>query len=170
MDKKKTELVSGMFSGCTFQDSVVVGVAEEGSTVCYKNDGKQTKQEVPKDKKTSIMEYVDRLKPVVKEAALPIYDEVWLEILELDEVRCVVYNRGRQQGTIFNRDFVATIVHVMSQNEIISGNDSELAVLLEPERGVKHPVRGQLGLPPDKKVKKAVEGVLERHGLKVSES
>lgn len=34
-ESKKAELLRGMFAGTTFQNSVVVGVAESGSTVCY---------------------------------------------------------------------------------------------------------------------------------------
>jgi len=127
-------------------------------------------QEVPKDKKTAIMEYVDRLKPVVRETVLPIYDEVWMEILELEEVRSVVFNPGRQHGTTFNRDFVASIIHMMSMKGVVSGNDSQLTELLEPEKGKDHPIRGRLAFSPGNKVKKAVEGVFQKHGLKETES
>jgi hypothetical protein len=34
-DSKKAELLKGMFAGATFYKSVVAGVAESGSTVCY---------------------------------------------------------------------------------------------------------------------------------------
>ena len=34
-ESKKAELLKGMFANATFNDSVVVGVAEAGSTVCY---------------------------------------------------------------------------------------------------------------------------------------
>ena len=43
-----------------------------------------------------------------------------------------------------------------------------MAELLEPEKGRNHPVRGALSVSPeDKRVKKAVNEVLEKHGVKV---
>ena len=47
-------------------------------------------------------------------------------------------------------------------------SDVRMAELLEPEKGKNHPVRGALSLSPeDKQVKKAVNEVLEKHGVKV---
>ena len=89
---------------------------------------------------------------------------------KLDEVRSEVYNRGRQKGTAFNRDFVARIIHMMSMKGVVSGSDSRLTELLEPEKGKSHPVRGSLGLVPERNVKRAVEGVFQKYELKVSES
>ena len=92
---------------------------------------------------------------------------------KLDEVtaeRSEVYNHGRQKGTAFNRDFVARIIHMMSMKGVVSGSDSRLTELLEPEKGKSHPVRGSLGLVPERNVKRAVEGVFQKYELKVSES
>jgi hypothetical protein len=47
-------------------------------------------------------------------------------------------------------------------------NDVRMAELLEPEKGKDHPVRNQLGLTPDdQRIKRAVEEVFIRHGVKV---
>lgn len=44
-ESKKAELLKGMFAGATFYKSVVAGVAESGSTVCYENSGEDVKRE-----------------------------------------------------------------------------------------------------------------------------
>ena len=44
-ESKNAELLKGMFAGATFYKSVVAGVAESGSTVCYEKSGEQEKRE-----------------------------------------------------------------------------------------------------------------------------
>lgn len=170
--EEKMQMMEALVKGGASIGQLII---ENSGTITYHDNrgcGEQQKkeEEAPKDKKTAIMEYVDRLKPVVQERVLPVYDQVWMEILELDEVRSEVYNRGRQKGTAFNRDFVARIIHMMSMKGVVSGSDSRLTELLEPEKGKSHPVRGSLGLVPERNVKRAVEGVFQKYELKVSES
>ena len=98
------------------------------------------------------------------------YSKIWMDILEEDAVRCVIYDRGRQQGTLFNRNLVAQISHMFLLDGVIikETRDVRMAELLEPEKGKDHPVRLALGTPPeDKQVKKAVNEVFEKHGVKV---
>ena len=116
-----------------------------------------------------IIEYVGRLMPVVVTDFRERFLKIWLEILEQDAVSQVVYDRGRQQGTLFNRNLVAQISHMMVGGLIIKNtSDVRMAELLEPEKGRNHPVRGALSVSPeDKRVKKAVNEVLEKHGVKV---
>jgi len=46
MEKSRNEEpVNNMFSNCSFQDSVVVGIAKEGSTVCYGHDKAHAKKQ-----------------------------------------------------------------------------------------------------------------------------
>ena len=169
MEKSKNEeSVSSMFRNCSFQDSVVVGIAKEGSTVCYSQE--KEKKETPNGLRQSVMEYVIRLMPVVAKEYQEEYPKIWLDILEEEAVSSVIYNRGKQQGTVFNRNLVAQISRMMAIDGIIikGTNDVVMAELLEPEKGKHHPVRNQLGLvPDDHKIKKAVEEVFKRHGVEV---
>ena len=106
----------------------------------------------------SIMEYVGRLKPLVRSDILDGYDALWLRILELQEVRGLVYNKGKQQDTTFNRNLVAQIIHQMGQRVYIVGaSDQQMAEYLEPEKGKDHSVRKKLGESPDAPVKRAIE-------------
>ena len=51
-ENKKAELLQGMFQGATFQNSVVVGVAEKGANISYNNGSTQV--EKPKATKEQI--------------------------------------------------------------------------------------------------------------------
>ena len=124
------------------------------------------------DMSAAIMDYVGRIKPVIVEDYQPKYEEIWLRILELEEVKKDIYDRGRQQGTIFNRSLVANIIHLMAiDNMVVKGtNDVRIAELLEPSKGKNHPVRSCLGLSPENRVKRAIEQLLIELGVKVCES
>ena len=111
--------------------------------------------------KEAIMEYVDRLKPLIKQEYQERYDEIWMGILELKEVREEVYDKGKQQDTTFNRNLVAQIFHMMADKICLPAiKVSHMAERLEPDKGVDHPVRKKLGESPDKLIKKSVEDYL----------
>ena len=169
-EKMKVDMVRGMFSNCTFNNSVVAGIAESGSQVFYEKAKEPEEKEVPNGLRQSVMDYVNRLMPVVTAKYREDYSKIWLDILEEEAVSSVIYNRGKQQGTVFNRNLVAQISRMMAIDGIIvkDTNDVVMAELLEPEKGKLHPVRNQLGLIPDDfKIKKAVEGVFRKHGVEV---
>ena len=64
-------------------------------------------------------EYVNRLMPVVAPDYKEDYSKIWLDILEEEAVSSVIYNRGKQQGTLFNRNLVAQISRMMALDGII---------------------------------------------------
>ena len=70
-------------------------IIENTGTITY-NDHRGTEEndhrECPPVARDTIMEYVGRLKPVVRSEYLAGYDDLWLKILELQEVRGQVYN------------------------------------------------------------------------------
>lgn len=111
----------------------------------------------------AIMDYVGRLRPLVVAAMQDTYEALWQQVLDLPEVRQRVYNRGRQQGTTFNRDLVAQIVHVMGTRVYVpTARAVQMAECLEPAKGRDHPVRQRLGENPEAAVKKTVEQQLEK--------
>lgn len=112
--------------------------------------------------KDQIMEYVGRLKPLVKEELRESYEGLWMEMLELEEVKQQVYNKGKQQNTTFNRNLVARIIHQIGNKVYLVGiNDQQYAEYLEPGKGKNHSVRQQLCLMPETPIKKAIERFLE---------
>ena len=162
----KKELLQELVNGNVKIGQLIMEVC--GNNYYYENMEKGN--EAPSNGlRQSIIEYVNRLMPVVALEYRDQYSKIWMDILEEDAVRSVIYNRGKQQGTVFNRNLVAQISRMMVMDGIIKEtNDVMMAELLEPEKGKHHPVRNQLGLvPDDSKVKKAVEEVFKRYGVKV---
>lgn len=164
-EDKKADYVKGMFAGATFNNSVVVGIAESGSTVSYESQQKKPREDgddnLHKQGKEAIMEYVGRLRPVVKEQYQEKYDQIWEGILEISQVKAHIYNKGKQQDTTFNRNLLAQIIHQVDAIYLPTANTVQMSTYLEPEKGVNHPVRQKLGEVPDKAIKKAVEEYLK---------
>lgn len=159
-EDKKADYVKGMFAGATFNNSVVVGIAESGSTVSYESQQKKPREDgddnLHKQGKEAVMEYVGRLRPLVKEEYREKYDQIWEGILEISQVKAMIYNKGKQQDTTFNRNLLAQLIHQVEVIYLPTANTVQMATYLEPEKGVNHPVRQRLGEAPEKTVKKAV--------------
>jgi L-rhamnose mutarotase len=107
--------------------------------------------------KKAIMEYVGRLRPLVKEQYQEKYDQIWEGILEISQVKAVIYDKGKQQDTTFNRNLLAQIIHQLGVLYVPTANTVQMAMQLEPEKGADHPVRQKLGEVPEKTIKKAVD-------------
>ena len=142
-------------------------IMENTGTIPY-NDHRGADKEEKKSgesasgSKEAIMEYVGRLKPVVKAQYQADYDTIWEGILELTQVRTHVYKKGKQQDTTFNRNLVAQIIHQVSDWLYLpTANTVKMAEYLEPEKGSEHPVRQKLGESPERDVKKAIEAYVK---------
>jgi hypothetical protein len=142
-------------------------VMENNGTMTY-NDHRGAEERKTDDactpaSKEAIMEYVGRLRPVVREQYRDRYDEIWEGILEISQVKAVIYNKGKQQDTTFNRNLLAKIIHQVDILYIPTANSYLLASHLEPEKGSDHPVRQKLGEMPDKEIKNAVEDYIKEN-------
>ena len=114
--------------------------------------------------KERIISYVDRLEPMVNKDFRDNYYELWNGILELKEVKESVYDKGKQQGTTFNRNLVAQIIRqIKDKVYVASANTVQMAEYLEPGKGANHPVRQKLGEVPCKMIKKSVEAYMKTH-------
>lgn len=167
--KDNMESLRGLFEGGNFPNAQINILPGDGVHVSYESTKKKEKEETS-GLRQSVMDYVNRLMPVVAIDYREDYAKIWQDILEEEAVSSVVYDRGKQKGTVFNRNLVARISRMMFLDGIIvkDTNDVTMAELLEPEKGRDHPVRNQLGLiPDDNRIKKAVEEVFRRHGVKV---
>ena len=117
-------------------------------------------------KRKAILEYVGRLKDIVKDEYATVYDEMWQEILKIESVKNKVYEKGKQQDTIFNRNLVANIIKLMNDKGIykVGTNPTNMARLLDSERGENSPVREPLGASPaEKSLQKDVEDVIAEY-------
>ena len=114
--------------------------------------------------KEKIISYVNRLEPMVKKEFRDNYYELWNGILELKEVKESVYDKGKQQGTTFNRNLVAQIIRQIKDNVYVTtANAVQMAECLEPGKGANHPVRQKLGEVPCKMIKKSVDEYMKTH-------
>ena len=107
--------------------------------------------------KETILEYVMRLHPTqVREQWQDKYLALWESILELPAVSAIIYEKGKQQGTTFNRNLVGNILHLMAEKKILTtSNATKLAELLEGDSNSS--IRKMLGEMPVKKIKDALE-------------
>ena len=166
--EEKQALVSGLLQGANLEHAQINLILEQGTTVTYSNhqatENKTTNNN--HSAKEAIMDYVGRLKPIVREAYVECYDQLWQGILELNEVKTQVYDRGKQKDTKFNRNLVAQIIHQMSETIYLpSANTVMMAQYLEPSKGSDHPVRQKLGEAPEKNIKKSVSDFLKQYNI-----
>ena len=101
-----------------------------------------------------ILSYVGSLKGLVSSVWKSRYTRMWNDILDLDVVSVEVYEPGRQQGTNFNRNLVANIIHNLGSRGIYGDsknyNAAQFAEMLESSK--EHSVRAALGVDPSQKI------------------
>ena len=154
----------GPVTGCVFampgaqvyQQSEARAHAEPASATCN-----------PQLSKKHVLEYVMRLHPAqVREEWRDKYPSLWERILELPSVASKVYNKGKQQGTIFNRSLVGNILHLLAERQVLAtANATKLAQVLEGDANAS--VRGKLGEMPEKEIFRAVEEMIDAVGEKI---
>lgn len=163
-DNNNLDGLKGLFEGGNFPNAQINVLPGDGVQISYeapKKAEEKTSDSSLASGKEAIMEYVGRLKPVVKKQYLDQYDLIWEGILELSQVKAVIYNKGKQQDTTFNRNLLAQIIHQVEVLYLPSANTVQMATCLEPEKGIDHPVRQKLGEAPEKAIKKAVDDYLK---------
>ena len=150
-------------TGNTFQE-INIGRVENynpNATTVINNYGTReatkAKQPGPKEQvdtyylREEILTYVSNLRTELAPEWKSRYQQVWTDILDLDIVAASVYNPGKQQGTNFNRNLVANIVHYL--NGLGAFSDYKPAIFAERLEGDKeHSVRAALARDPDEAI------------------
>ena len=164
MGKNSLEGLMGLFEGGNFNNTQINVINGDGIHISYEAPkAKEEKEEDDTCAHEAIIEYVKRLKPLVKQELQGSYEGLWLNILELKEVRMQVYNKGKQQDTAFNRNLVAQITHQLGDRVYVaSANPSTMVEYLEPGKGREHAVRHKLGEMPEKPIKNAIEELFNK--------
>ena len=111
----------------------------------------------PQLSQKSILDYVMRLHPShVRQEWQDKYQALWEEILGLSAVADKIYNPGRQQGTTFNRNLVANILHLMAEKKVLTFTASakNMAIVLEGDADAS--VRAQLGVMPPREIELSI--------------
>lgn len=160
----KVDITGNPGTGNTFQE-IHIGTVQNynpnATTVINNNYGDKLKSSSAPDKalqdaekeslRADIMAYVGRLDDYVAKDWKNRYKALWTSILALPEVDAVVYTPGRQQGTTFNRNLVASIIYIMcNKNVIAEKNAKTLTKILENDGD--HAVRHQLRKEPNKEI------------------
>ncbi len=115
--------------------------------------------------RAEILDYVSRVRPLVRLDKRDRYMQMWEGILELDAVRPFVYKTGKQKRTNFNRKLIANILHHLDTRHIYKDpyKASDLALALEDDYEMS--VRGELGKYPSEHVCAEIDDYLETLGL-----
>ena len=115
--------------------------------------------------RAEILDYVSRVRPLVRLDKRDRYMQMWEGILELDAVRPFVYKTGKQKRTSFNRKLIANILHHLDTRHIYKApyKASDLALALEDDYEMS--VRGELGKYPSEYVCAEIDDYLETLGL-----
>lgn len=101
-----------------------------------------------------IIRYVMKLHPFyVSERWKDHYQDLWGKVLEIPEVKAVIYNKGRQKNTTFNRNLVGNILHLMADDKakvLCESNATKFSLALENDDEAS--IRAQLGKMPEKEI------------------
>lgn len=111
--------------------------------------------------KTEIMTYVSRIKQYVANEWRNRYETTWRSVLDIPEVKSIVFSPGKQKDTLFNRNLVANIIYIMCNAGFYTDtNATALTIALEGDK--EHSVRGQLAKgPADELLVKHVKALLQ---------
>ena len=111
--------------------------------------------------KTEIMTYVSRIKQYVANEWRNRYETTWRSVLDIPEVKSIVFSPGKQKDTLFNRNLVANIIYIMCNAGFYTDtNATTLTIALEGNK--EHSVRQQLAKEPaDRILVKHVKALLQ---------
>lgn len=155
----------GPITGCVFaMPGATVNQYPNGTAQAASSSQKNSVEETQPATRNPqlIIDYVMRLYPShVRQEWQEKYQTLWKSILELPPVACKVYDKGRQQGTTFNRNLVANILHLLAERRVltINANPTEMAKLLEGDANAS--VRAKLGEMPEKVIGLAVTELVD---------
>lgn len=111
--------------------------------------------------KSEIMTYVSRIKQYVANEWKNRYETTWRSVLDIPEVKSIVFSPGKQKDTLFNRNLVANIIYIMCNAGFYTDtNATTLTIALEGNN--EHSVRQQLAKEPaDELLVKHVKALLQ---------
>lgn len=111
--------------------------------------------------KSEIMTYLSRIKQYVANEWKNRYETTWRSVLDIPEVKSIVFSPGKQKDTLFNRNLVANIIYIMCNAGFYTDtNATALTIALEGNN--EHSVRGQLAKEPaDELLVKHVKDLLQ---------
>ena len=115
--------------------------------------------------RTEILNYVSRVRPLVAPDKKDKFMKMWKGILNLDAVKNIIYEPGKQKETNFNRKLIANIIHHLDSRKMYAEpyKASDFAKALEGD--YEKSVRGELGKFPSDYMCAEINKYLETIGL-----
>ncbi|MBR1682033.1 MAG: hypothetical protein IJ700_01510 [Bacteroidaceae bacterium] len=107
-----------------------------------------------------ILRYVSKVRPLLVGEYKSSFQGLWVNILAIPEVDAEIYNPGKQQGTNFNRNLVANILHQLGEHGYF-GQYNAAALARHLEGDSDHSVRTSLGTSPARVIFTKVEKLFE---------
>lgn len=108
-------------------------------------------------KREIILDYVYRTRGFARHPWKERYRELWSDILDLPEVDALIYDKGRQKGTDFNRKELMHLIHYVGHDDGLglfkTYNATHIALSFND--GAEKSTRPELGYDPDDKAIRA---------------
>lgn len=170
----KLDITGNPGTGNTFSETHIDYVENynpNAQTVINNNYGTRAKKDNDKQQandnvdnsflREEILDYVSRLKSDLNNDWKQRYDKLWNDILNIPEVSDKVYSPGKQQGTNFNRNLVANIIHYLGlQGAFGNYNATQLTKDLEGDKD--HPVRNALAIDPKQDIVNKIKNLISK--------
>jgi len=109
-----------------------------------------------------IKAYVGRVKDLLSaDWTAEAYEKLWDDVLVLPSVKAIAKKIGKQQGTTFNRNLIANILHTMMDKGVFGVKATNQAMAEALEGTKDHSVRDAVGKSPeDRAMKSAIEKLI----------
>lgn len=115
--------------------------------------------------RTDILNYVSCTLQFVKYAWKDKYMVLWKDILNIPAVDAIIYNKGRQERTTFNRKEVAHIICYLGKHSDggIGIFDNYVATKIAAcfNDGAEDAVRPELGYNPSQEIRNAIDALMK---------
>lgn len=124
-------------------------------------DDQSNSHEEKSGKRADIINYVEKTLPFVLFQWKDKYMTLWDDILKLPEVDAVIYNKGRQQKTSFNRKELCHLICYVGQHAVdgygIFEKYNATHIANAFNDGAEKSTRPELGFQPPIPIRKALE-------------
>ena len=120
-----------------------------------------TQEIQPKPEREDILLYIDRIRSLFTDSWKAKYRQTWGEIIDHPTVAAVIYNKGRQVDTTFNRNLVGQMINYLGHRGMIERwNATKITMKLE--NTVEHSVREALRKDPPANIMTVLKAYTEQ--------
>lgn len=152
-------------SGSKFQvpsDEALEALSEQDDTSDLKPETRNLKPKKPKELidtevvRDEILTFVSKVRPLLDDAWKADYQNIWQDILNMQEVKEKIYDPGKQKNTNFNQYLVGNILYFMFEDCGACSEDKEYnasEVCMKLIGTTEHQLRKELSKFPPEEIK-----------------